>query len=166
VNGGLYEKIIQLKTGVLFGAACRLGAVAARVTGARQAAWQRFGLRIGEAYQIADDLHDVKQYLLTRSIRPAEIAALAPALLSFAQEIRSPLLEAAHAGLARLNGQLLPYFEGAAASMTAEIERRLRAAGVEIEEQLPDNGYARLAREAPQSLIAMFNAASSPASAR
>lgn len=44
------------KTGALFEAAAALGAVAA---GASPRAWRALGARIGEAYQIADDLHDV-----------------------------------------------------------------------------------------------------------
>jgi geranylgeranyl diphosphate synthase, type II len=46
----------QAKTGVLFAAATAAGAEAA---GAPSAAWRLFGDRLGEAYQIADDLNDV-----------------------------------------------------------------------------------------------------------
>jgi geranylgeranyl diphosphate synthase type II len=45
----------QFKTGALFEAAARAGAVLAR---APEDAWSRFGAAIGEAYQVADDLHD------------------------------------------------------------------------------------------------------------
>jgi hypothetical protein len=159
VNGALYERIIQLKTGVLFGAACCLGAVAAQADDARRQDWQRYGLRVGEAYQIADDLHEVRRHLLTGSLDRGEIAALAPALLFFAQGIRSPLLRVARQGLATLDGELRPHFEAAADAMVAEIEQRLRAAVAEVEAQLPDNAYGRLAREAPRGLIDIFNAA-------
>jgi hypothetical protein len=165
VNAALYERIVHLKTGVLFGAACHLGALAARADDPCQQRWLRYGLRIGEAYQIADDLHEVQRHLLTRSLDRGEIAALAPALLFFAQGVRSPLLRAVRHGLSTLDGELLPYFEAAADSMEAEIERRLRAAA-EIEAQLPDNAYGQVARETPRGLIEMFNEASSPASSR
>lgn len=46
----------RAKTGALFAAATMAGAVAA---GAEAAAWQALGERLGEAYQVADDLHDV-----------------------------------------------------------------------------------------------------------
>lgn len=45
----------QAKTGALFTAATRLGALAA---GADPARWHEMGARIGEAYQVADDLRD------------------------------------------------------------------------------------------------------------
>lgn len=44
------------KTGALFVAACEAGAIAA---GAPPDAWRALGLRLGEAYQIADDIKDV-----------------------------------------------------------------------------------------------------------
>jgi len=43
VDGGLYEKIIHLKTGILFGAACRLGAVAARAAPDLRDRFYRYG---------------------------------------------------------------------------------------------------------------------------
>ncbi len=45
----------QLKTGALFEASARAGAIAA---GHDPEPWGRFGAKIGEAYQVADDLHD------------------------------------------------------------------------------------------------------------
>jgi geranylgeranyl diphosphate synthase type II len=45
----------RAKTGALFVAACSAGAASA---GYNPAAWTDFGLRLGEAYQVADDLRD------------------------------------------------------------------------------------------------------------
>lgn len=45
----------RAKTGALFTAATRMGAVAA---GADPAEWEELGTRIGDAYQVADDLRD------------------------------------------------------------------------------------------------------------
>ncbi|MEM7081596.1 MAG: polyprenyl synthetase family protein [Pseudomonadota bacterium] len=50
------ERYQQQKTGALFVAATRLGAAAA---GVDSAPWARLGERIGEAYQVADDILDV-----------------------------------------------------------------------------------------------------------
>ena len=63
VGGGVYEKIIRLKTGILFGAACHLGAIAAGADQKYRQKAFRFGVQIGEAYQIADDLSEVQQQL-------------------------------------------------------------------------------------------------------
>ena len=46
----------RAKTGALFEAAAVAGALAA---GANAGAWRTFGARVGEAYQIADDIQDV-----------------------------------------------------------------------------------------------------------
>lgn len=163
VGGALYEKIIHLKTGILFGAACELGAVAARADEELQHAWRRYGQRTGEAYQIADDLHEVERALLTRSVTADEMTALAPALLFFVRESRPFILEALRGGSLELGGEPLEHFRTAAESMNAEKERRLRSAVAGIEGGLPDSDLNRLARKAPWDLIRMFDAAvSSP----
>jgi geranylgeranyl pyrophosphate synthase len=53
-----YHSIIQLKTGSLFAAAARLGALAAGANQRMVKAATQFGALTGEAYQIADDLAD------------------------------------------------------------------------------------------------------------
>lgn len=55
----LYERVIHCKTGALFGAAGRLGAIAAGVNRARADAACVFATRLGEAYQMADDIADL-----------------------------------------------------------------------------------------------------------
>lgn len=51
------DEVINLKTGALFGASCKLGAFAAGAAEFSESAY-RYGERCGEAFQIADDLHD------------------------------------------------------------------------------------------------------------
>jgi hypothetical protein len=159
LDGALYEKIIRLKTGILFGASCQLGAVAALAGEEQQQVWHRYGMRIGEAYQIADDLHDVAQCLLAGSITAGEMAALAPALLHFAGESSPCILEALRHGTVALNGEALEYLQAAAVLMRSEKERRLRLAVEEIDGNLPDNGLCRLVCQAPRDLIRMFDEA-------
>jgi geranylgeranyl pyrophosphate synthase len=53
-----YRRINQAKTGSLFAAAARLGALAARARAAEVEAAHEFGALVGEAYQLADDLAD------------------------------------------------------------------------------------------------------------
>ena len=164
VNAALYEKIIRLKTGVLFGAACQLGALAAHAGAAVERCWLRYGLRIGEAYQIADDLHEVERHLLAPAMDGDDLATLAPALLFFTPSIRSSLIEAARRGESPVDGELRSHFETARQTMGQEVEARLRAAVAEIEGYVPENGYARLTRETPRGLIEMFNEATPTAS--
>lgn len=53
-----YRRILYLKTGSLFSAAARLGALAANAREPHLQAATEFGARAGELYQIADDLAD------------------------------------------------------------------------------------------------------------
>jgi len=53
-----YLRVIERKTAVLFAAATRLGALAAGADEAVQAQLYRFGLNLGLAFQIADDVLD------------------------------------------------------------------------------------------------------------
>jgi geranylgeranyl pyrophosphate synthase len=164
VDAALYEKIIYLKTGVLFGAACELGAVAAKVDLETREAWRRYGLRIGEAYQIADDLQEVEQYLVTGTTEESEMNSLAPALLFFLHEKRASLLRLLQPNSSSPAAELRENLRTAAARMRGDIERRLHEAVSEIEGDLPARDYGRLTRRAPWDLIGMFNAAGPPAS--
>jgi geranylgeranyl pyrophosphate synthase len=77
----VYRRIIQLKTGSLFAAAARLGALAAGAAPPQVEAAHEFGARTGEAYQLADDLADMARLRdgsapLARQCMQEEIAAL------------------------------------------------------------------------------------------
>lgn len=54
-----YLRIVQMKTGSLFGAAAELGAVLNDATENTVDSFRRFGMRIGAAYQIYDDCVDL-----------------------------------------------------------------------------------------------------------
>jgi hypothetical protein len=70
-----YRRIIYLKTGSLFAAAARLGALAVDAQEPLLQAATEFGARTGELYQIADDLVDGARL---GSLRPqTQIALLA-----------------------------------------------------------------------------------------
>jgi geranylgeranyl pyrophosphate synthase len=159
----LYEKIIYLKTGVLFAAACQLGALAAKADDRLRKKWRCYGLKLGEAYQITDDLQEVEQYLITRSITGSELISIAPALLFFNKDIRPHVLEAIRQKAPEFKGEFLGLLQSTAEAMKAEIERRLRAAVIEIE-GLPNNGYGQLARRTPWDIIRMFNSVRTVAS--
>ena len=156
LNGELYDKIIRLKTGTLFGAACQLGAIAAEARAELSEKFHRYGSRIGEAYQIADDLKEVKKHILARSIRPDQIAVLTPTFLYFVKEMRPYLPRVLKGQCMDLDGVLLEYFRVTERLMENEIERRLLSAVSEIED-LPGNEYSELARMAPWDLIEMIN---------
>ena len=157
IDEQLYEKVIRLKTAILFGTACQLGAIAAKADGRLRVASYRFGLRIGEVYQIADDVQEVKAHLSSRSIHPEQMATLAPALLHFVGEIRPYILNLLKGKSTDLNHPAWEFFRTAAEIMQDEIEHRLQSAISEIEEHFPDNEYSGLLRSAPRDIIRMFN---------
>lgn len=157
MNEKLYERIIHLKTGILFGTACQLGALAAKAEGKIREISFRYGLRIGEAYQIADDLKEVEQHLGGRSIHPEQMAALAPALLYFIADLRPFVLSHLKGKRLDLDAAAAEFFQIAAKLMKKEIERRLQAAVSEIAGNFPGNAYSPLVRQAPWDLIRMFN---------
>jgi len=157
MNEKLYEKIIHLKTGILFGTACLLGAIGAGAGGKLSEVTYRYGLRIGEAYQIADDLVELKQTLLSRSIHPQQMAALAPALLYFAGQIRPHILPILRGKSLEIGEPLAEFLNQTVKLMEQEIERRLQSAVSEIEVDFPLNEYHELARRTPWDLIQMFN---------
>jgi geranylgeranyl pyrophosphate synthase len=153
----LYEKIIHLKTAALFGAACRLGAIGAEAADMLGEKAHRYGSRIGEAYQIADDLQEIRRHLSSRSLRPEQLAPLVPALLRFAQDIRPHIIPLLRAGSTMLEEDVLAWFRAAEALMEVEIDRRLKLAASEMDGHFPRNAYGSLARGAPWDLIRMFN---------
>lgn len=54
----ILDKIHQLKTGRLLGAACALGAISANADQTNVLTWRSFGQEVGLAFQICDDLLD------------------------------------------------------------------------------------------------------------
>jgi len=152
----LYEKIIHLKTGILFAAACRLGAIAAEADDQRKENAYQYGSYVGQAYQIADDMQDLKQALTRGSIDLLQMVTLAPALLHFAKEARPQVLALAGRKGPGLDDGVLDLLNLAVQRMEKEIQERLQAAVRQIEKNFPDNEFSGLTRKAPWELIRMF----------
>ena len=157
-NGLDYERIIALKTGILFAAACELGALAAVVPVALKRSWRRYGQKIGEAYQITDDLQEMTGAIGREAQNLDQLADLAPGLLYFVPQSRDLLRRALLAETAVAARELSPYLLQARAAMAAERERRLIAAVAEVEGMVPEGPLGRLARRAPRDLLDMFDA--------
>ncbi len=158
IDHRFYENIIRLKTGILFGAACRLGAIAAGAGGKLRDACYRYGLRIGGAYQIADDLHDVNAYLSGRAVAPQKMAALAPALLRFTTGMRAQVVALLRSGTEKLDAAGIDFLGIARQAIEKEIVQRLRSAAAAVTGQFPSNGYTRLLERAPGDILQMFTA--------
>ena len=157
VNARVYEKIIHLKTGILFGAACQMGAIAAGGDIEVRERCYRYGSLIGEAYQIADDMKEVRHHISSRAIYSKEMAFLTPAFLYFVKSARPYLLTALKSEYSTIHGPLLTCFQDALPLMGKEIERRLQSAVAETEMLFPQNEFGKLAHKVPWEIIDMFN---------
>jgi geranylgeranyl pyrophosphate synthase len=155
-HGESYGKIIHLKTGTLFGAAGQLGAIAAESDVKLREKSYRYGCRIGEAYQIADDLQEVKACLSEKSIQPDRMAVLSPIFLYFVAEMRPHILQVLEGQTLDLRGVVLEYVQTAVRRMEHEIDRRLSVAVSEIEADFPSNEYRNLLRKGPWDMIQMM----------
>lgn len=154
---GVYEKIIRLKTGVLFEAACELGAISAGVDSGVRERCMRYGSRIGEAYQMADDIKEIRRHLEDGSIHSHEIALLSPAILFFTEEARPQIKSCLGGGLFPLSRPLRQYLRFTVDCMEREIRRRLDLAVEEMREALQEKRQGGLGIEAPANLLALFN---------
>jgi geranylgeranyl pyrophosphate synthase len=154
-----YRKIIHLKTGVLFGVACRLGAVAARADRKTKDRAQNYGTEIGEAYQIADDLMEVRRFLSTGILHPGETANLAAALVYFSGRVPPCLSSLLGDRPLDLGGDLAGQLAVMIKQMELEVDRRLHAAAEHMVGDVPEGDSRDLVRSAPWELIDIFNGA-------
>lgn len=153
LDDALYNRIVCLKTGVLFASACELGAIAAGAPQEVQERLRRYGLCIGEAYQIADDLQELRLYMTTGGEGSYRLLGFALALCTFASESRPLFLAALRDG--RTLTLLESCFAQAGGRMEAEIHERLRRAAAEVENLRLDRDDP--VQTAPWDIVRMFS---------
>jgi len=158
-----YEAIIRLKTAALFGAACRMGAHAAHAAPRQAEGVERYGLRLGEAYQMADDLDDIRLWLASGSLDAHRAIPLIPMLLACGSADPSQVLDAAAEGRW---GAVLPLFGAAAEALERELPNRIALAVKALDGSLPPGPAAELLRRAPQGFLDLFNRESPRPSSR
>lgn len=150
----VYNHIIHLKTGALFGAAAKLGAVAAKSSPAQRKVAFEWGARLGEAYQIADDLDEVLALDAHSENVAARMSRLAPLFLSLCQETNfqaSHLLEGREADFRE-------WFRNARSVMETRLRReitvRLDLAAKAVGD-FPETLDTRMLRAAPSAIVGM-----------
>jgi hypothetical protein len=152
----LYSLILYLKTGVLFGAASQLGALSAHASAAVSALAFEFGARVGEAYQIADDLQEVLAVDTRAPNLSEKVFLLAPVILYFCGETNAQLtrrIQGPKAGLQKWYDKIRPVL---IRRMEHEIKLCLGQAMKETRD-FPDNYYTRMLRTAPAEMVRMMN---------
>jgi geranylgeranyl pyrophosphate synthase len=156
----IYETIIHLKTGVLFGTAAQLGAIVATASDPARARAFRFGARLGEAYQIADDLVDVLGLERLPRSRLSELSAAAPILLRFSPVTPAQLERLAHENHRGWSEWAEAQFPLIKDRMRTEISARCASAIAELI-NFPKNRFTRLLHQMPAEIVRSMEAASS-----
>lgn len=147
----IYDRIVYLKTGSLFAATAKLGAIA---SGAPTETWAhafRFGALFGEAYQIVDDLDDIVALEDDWHAASSKLPPLLPLFFYFGgDEFRATwTLKEPHVDLRR-------WFQRESSTlkmrMTEEIERRTNLAVHELD-YFPDNIHTTWLRDTPREIL-------------
>lgn len=141
----LYPELIHLKTGVLFGTASRMGALAAGVSAPVAVHAFEYGARTGEAYQLADDLEDLVERAADQPPTAAQLGLLGPAVWHFCAELAEEPFSVAPGDAARLWPRLR-------VEMLAAIEVRLQLA-LAAAAQLPGGPHGALLASAPRHIV-------------
>jgi geranylgeranyl pyrophosphate synthase len=151
VSGGQssYDQIIFLKTGALFAAAAELGAIAAGANAALQRAAYDYGSRIGEAYQLADDLDDVVRRPAGKPLQSEDVSALYILLDRFGLIDRNQGKQPQHAEVLQCFKIHMVELERA---MEDEITARLAAATLALQ-TLPETPWRCLLEAIPNELM-------------
>jgi len=168
-RGGVYEHLIRTKTGALFAAAAELGAVAAAAPPELCAAAATFGARLGEAYQMADDLTDLVSLPYPAALSPQQAAALA-VLVAYLKETAPEPASAAAAVEDFAAGAAAATVAAAgpgdpgdlAALLQGEIRHRVRLARQALE-IFPEGPRLAFLRALPAALVRPVAAGARPA---
>jgi geranylgeranyl pyrophosphate synthase len=151
----LYNLIGYLKTGALFGAASQLGAISAGASSERATLAFKFGARVGEAYQIADDLQEIVTLNAHSTDLPAKISVLAPVFLYFAEEMNLQV--------ARLLGgredDLQQWLKRARSLLETRMEEKIGICldlAAQAIRGFPKNRFTRMLHVAPSEIIRMM----------
>jgi geranylgeranyl pyrophosphate synthase len=152
----LYPRLIHLKTGVLFGAAMRLGSLAADAAPGVAAQAFEFGACVGEAYQVADDLCDLFEVdLATPAAVTAQLPLLAPLLAHFCAEAVPDLAGLFAGGAADICAEWAAMRPLLRQRMRANLDQRLRHAEA-LARGFVDNGHAALLQAAPAQITRLM----------
>jgi len=160
---GLYERIIHLKPGALFGAAAKLGALAAAASPAVTTLAFEWGARLGEAYQIADDLEEVQLLDTHSAALPAALPRLAPLLLHFSGKTN---FDAALLSAGR-ETDFREWFRSARPALETQMREQI-AARLDLAERtaadFPETFDTRRLRAAPSAILRVDEASAQDAS--
>lgn len=146
-----YLVIIKLKTAVLFATASKLGAIAASSSLKEDA--YKYGMSVGEAFQVADDISDINKIIKGEAIDIGSLITLGPLATYFAGIKEAvPLimngLKILQDSNYRFPQDLIKILEEIKINALKFINDRLEMAEKHLQ-QFPKNEYTDLLREFP-----------------
>ncbi|MEM3833704.1 MAG: polyprenyl synthetase family protein [Thermoprotei archaeon] len=150
-----YLVIIKLKTAVLFATASKLGAIAAKSSMKEEA--YKYGMAVGEAFQVADDLSDITKIIRNEEVDLGTLITLGP-LVTYFVGIKEtvPLIMNGFIKLRdknyRFQPEIIKILEQAQKNALQFINDRLKIAKKNLD-NFPENNYTNLLREYPNYAI-------------
>jgi len=151
---GLYDVIIELKTGALFGAAAKLGAIASNRLDLADKVYS-YGSKCGEAFQIADDLREVLHIVDTHRVNINKMVTLFPACLYYSNESMRDMLDILLGKRVDMASLILERWVPLIERMSNDIDVRINLALNAIE-YFEDNEYTRLLNDAPRHIVRLM----------
>lgn len=151
ITKSFYIHLTRLKTAELFGVAPKLGAIASNADPQFIECAYRYGIEVGIAYQMADDLMDYSLARRQEKIDFTTALGLLPSILYFSPEI----LPRFSTSLARRRLSHLPSILAEVDihdKCMSEIQERIRSAKEKIE-PFPEGRYKKLLLEAPDYFV-------------
>jgi geranylgeranyl pyrophosphate synthase len=155
----LYKRINQLKTGSLFGAACQLGALCVNADDEIQDRLYNYGVHVGEAYQVADDLKEVKRYIAESKMHsePKRFIRIAPSYLCYLGTTAPDIVSLLNDDSTDLEPAVIFHCHCAAERMEQDITALLSQARKEVDDLWADRGCGTIMNNVPAAIIRMFN---------
>ncbi len=150
-----YLMIIKLKTAVLFATASKLGAIAAKSSMKEEA--YRYGMAVGEAFQVADDLSDITKIIKNEEIDLGTLITLGPLIAYFVgiketiPLIMSGLIKL-HDNTYRFPPETIKILKQAQTNALQFINDRLKIAKENLN-SFPENDYTNLLKEYPDYAV-------------
>lgn len=144
-----YLEVIRSKTAKLFEAAAQLGAVLAERPEPEEQALAKYGMHLGTAFQLIDDMLDYSASNLEIGKNIGDDLAEGKPTLPLIYAIRNGFPEQAamireailHGGLENISAVTKTIENTGAITYTAELARREADLGIEALQQLPDSPY-------------------------
>lgn len=146
-----YNQLVRLKTGTLFGAAAELGAIAADAPPDLCRAVFSFGARVGDAYQVADDLADLAQ-LFESAYSTDAYAQISPVLAHYMPEELDRLSRMAVAAEGAPGDTLNALWPCLMGRMRSDLQWRVQMAE-EMLEAFPDNHYTAMLHTVADEMV-------------